>query len=187
MASNHPGIAQVLDFWFRELRPSQWYGGGEALDAEIAARFGALVEQAHAGELDDWAETALGRLALVIVLDQFSRNIFRGSPRTWAMDEVCQRLVVDGIDAGMDETLALSQRQFFYMPLMHAEDPALQALSVEMFTALRDQAESTLEYALEHAGCIHEFGRFPYRNDVLGRETTPAEADYLASDRNPFG
>lgn len=187
MATEHPEVQQVLDFWFRELQPSHWFQGGKSLDQVIADRFGGLVEQAHEGGLQDWADTALGRLALIIVLDQFSRNVYRGSPKTWAMDEACQRLVVDGIEAGMDETLAASQRHFFYMPLMHAEDPALQALSVDRFTALRDQATAVLDFALEHAECIRDFGRFPYRNEVLGRETTREEAEYLASDRNPFG
>ncbi len=179
-------IQEVLDFWFRELTPNQWFQGGPALDEMIAERFGELVDQARSGMLDDWADTPLGRLALIIVLDQFSRNVFRGSPKTWEMDPVCQQLAVEGIEAGMDESLALSQRQFFYMPLMHAEDPELQALSVRKFTQLRDEAVTILDFAREHAETIRAFGRFPYRNKVLDRDTTDAEARYLASDRNPF-
>lgn len=178
-------IAKVLDFWFRELAPADWFNAGEALDATVRARFGVLHERAIAGGLADWAQSARGRLALVLVLDQFSRHIHRGTAKAFAADPHAQELVLDGIAAGMDEALGLSERHFFYMPLMHAEDPALQRRSIEEFTKLRDFLDNVLEFARSHAADIAEFGRFPYRNEALGRTSTEAEKALLAKRQGP--
>jgi uncharacterized protein (DUF924 family) len=171
---------EVLDFWFRELTMQQWFGGGPALDALIRERFDALHEEATQGRLDAWASTKLGRLALIIVLDQFSRNIHRGTARAFALDGKAQALAAEGIKAGMDETLTFAQRHFFYMPLMHAEDSTLQALSVERFTALSELANYILGFAKAHRDEFERFGRFPGRNKALGRADTAEEARYLA-------
>lgn len=170
---------KVLDFWFRELSPQDWFGAGERLDAPIKQRFQALHAQAAGGALDHWAGTPLGRLALILILDQFSRHIHRGSPEAFATDEKAARLVVDGIEQGMDKQLALSQQQFFYMPLMHAEDARMQALCLEKFTAIRDQVDAAIQYARDHKVVIDDFGRFPHRNEMLGRTSTEAELGYL--------
>jgi uncharacterized protein (DUF924 family) len=177
----------VIDFWFRELTPRQWFmAEGAKLDDLVRARFGALVEAARRGALDHWAATPRGRLALIIVLDQFPRHVHRGTPAAYASDAKAQALACEGIEAGVDEELTLSERHFFYLPLMHAEDVALQERSIERYTALRDAAEQVLGFAREHRDVVARFGRFPYRNAVLGRESTPEETAYLASDENPF-
>ena len=177
----------VIDFWFRELTPQQWFvAGGPALDERVRERFGALIEQARSGALAHWAGSPRGRLALILVLDQFPRHVFRGRPEAYASDTTAQALALDGIQAGMDEALALSERQFFYLPLMHAEDGAVQARSVERYTALRDAAQAILDFALDHRDTVTRFGRFPHRNEVLGRTSTPEEQAFLESDENMF-
>ncbi|WP_206240025.1 DUF924 family protein [Novosphingobium terrae] len=171
--------AAILDFWFREVPPSDWFGDGAHLDPVVRENFGTLHAQAARGDLDDWAVTPLGRLALILLLDQFPRHIHRGSAQAFAADPKAQQLVLEGIAAGEDEALSLDQRQFYYMPLMHAEDPALQATSIERFTALRDVAETTLSFARQHGEDIRRFGRFPYRNEALGRLSTPEEDEHM--------
>lgn len=170
---------EVLDFWFRELTPAQWFDGGEAIDTAIRERFGGRVEQALAGTLDGWAESPRGRLALVILIDQFTRNVFRGEARAFSGDAKAQKLIVSGIDAGDDKVLTLSERQFFYMPLMHAEDMALQERSVALFQALADEAAGIRAFARGHRNVVSRFGRFPMRNAALGRADTDAEWAYL--------
>lgn len=169
----------VLDFWFRELEPAQWYGGGRKLDDLIRERFGSMLEHAIAGELDAWAGTAHGRLALIIVLDQFARQAYRGLASAFDGAARAESLVVDGIDRKMDAELTVPERQFFYMPLMHAEDMALQDLSIRMFSSDKALADRVLNYARSHRDTIVKFGRFPYRNEALGRESTPDEIAYL--------
>jgi len=172
----------IVDFWFRELTPRQWFtDGGPALDAVVRERFGKLVEDARRGALDHWARTPRGRLALIIVLDQFPRHVFRGKREAYSSDPEAQRLVLEGIDAKADTELTVAERQFFYLPLMHAEDPNLQALSVERFTALRDELEAVLGFAVGHRDVVARFGRFPHRNEILGRASTAEEAAFLAS------
>jgi uncharacterized protein (DUF924 family) len=152
-------------------------------NATIIARFQELTEQGASGALDHWASDPEGRLALIIVLDQFSRNIHRGTARAFALDGKAQALAAEGIKAGMDETLTFAQRHFFYMPLMHAEDSTLQALSVERFTALSELANYILGFAKAHRDEFERFGRFPGRNKALGRADTAEEARYLAERR----
>lgn len=175
----------VIDFWFRELTPREWFTeGSPELDDRVKDRFGALVEAARGGALDDWATTARGRLALIIVLDQFPRHVFRGTAAAYASDPKAQALACGGIETGIDEQLTLAERQFFYLPLMRAESRELQARSVERFTALRDAAEAVLGFALGHRDVVERFGRFPHRNEIVGRATTAEEAAFLASGEN---
>ena len=169
----------VLDYWFRELTPGQWFAGGEVVDQQVCERFTGHVEQALAGELDGWAETPRGRLALIILIDQFTRNVFRGDARAFSGDARAQALVLDGLAKGMDATLTLAERQFFYLPLMHAEDPALQERSVACFEKWADDAKFVLDFARGHRNVVERFGRFPMRNAALGRETSEAEQAYL--------
>ncbi|HZQ41074.1 MAG TPA: DUF924 family protein, partial [Rhizomicrobium sp.] len=162
-----PAADSVLEFWFSELAPNQWFRGSKSLDEMIRARFGGLLDQGRRGELDDWAKTPLGRLALIIVLDQFSRNVFRGTPEAFAADEKARGLTLEGIAQGADTALSTSaQKIFFYMPLMHAEDGTLQALCTEKLAALGDDeiAQGSQKSAREHAAVIARFGRFPHRN-----------------------
>ena len=177
----------VIDFWFRELTPAQWFQGDDpSLDDLIRRRFRDLLAQARNGGLDDWADSPRGRLALIIVLDQFSRNIHRGSGESFAGDPKAQGLTLDGIASGLDKSLTFSERQFFYMPLMHAEDRALQDQCVALFEGLKQEAVGLLGFATGHAAIVARFGRFPHRNDILGRASTPEEAAFIESEGRGF-
>ena len=177
--SGTPEADDSLKFWFAELTPEQWFRDGKTLDGVVRTRFGALLERAKRGELDDWASAPSGRLALIILLDQFSRHIFRGTPDAFAADAKAVSLTLDGIAKGMDEKLETpAQRQFFYMPLMHAEDRNLQTLSLEKVMA-NDFGEDALKAAQAHADIIARFGHFPHRNKILGRASTPEEERFL--------
>lgn len=197
----------VLDFWFEDGIergwPSHnmgglWFGGGRGLDEQIREQFEQLVEAALWSELVDWEAKPLSRVALLLLLDQFTRNIYRGEGRAFSGDHRAVTLVMEGIARGMDELLPWVARVFFYMPLMHAEDLALQDESVSCFTRLvaaveKDDTVSAdfaktvagkirgnLAHAVEHREVIVRFGRFPHRNAALGRESTPEELEYLA-------
>lgn len=191
-----PGPDDVLEFWFgdglsqgwpTDDRSALWFGGGAALDAQIRERFGALVEQAVDGGLADWEQPVRARLALVILLDQFTRNVYRGQARAFAGDGRSQRLVLHALPLGQDEELPTVGRVFFYMPLMHAESPALQDECVMLFENLVRQSPPELQPKLagnlraarEHADIVARFGRFPHRNAVLGRPNTPEEHSFL--------
>lgn len=181
---------QILAYWFGadgKDRTSFWFGQSDAVDAEIRSSFGRDHELAVEGRLDDWAATARGRLALIIVLDQLSRNIYRGRPAAYAQDARAQALSIEGIDRGLDRRLSALERWFFYMPLMHAEDLDLQERSVHCFRQLvedapdehREACEGALFYARQHRDEIDRFGRFPGRNEVLGRGSTAEELRHL--------
>ena len=193
----------VLDFWFADGLetgwPStdmkkRWFGGGAALDDEVKVRFGDLVGQALAGRLHHWETQPLTRLALVIVLDQFTRNAYRGRPAAFGGDGCVQALVVRTLAEGGDLQLPWCGRVFTYMPLMHAEDAARQQQCVALFTqlvaeapaALKDRLQGNLDVARQHQNIIERFGRFPHRNAVLGRASTAEEAAYLI-DGQRFG
>jgi uncharacterized protein (DUF924 family) len=171
--------AVILDFWFRELAPRHWFLGSKKLDADMRRRFSGWVDAAMEGDLDAWAKTPRGRLALILLLDQFTRNIHRGTPGAFAGDARAQALVLEGLAAGMDRPLNLAERHFFYMPLVHAEDPELQALSLKKFAAFLHEARSTVKHQKDHADIIERFGRFPTRNAALSRASTPEEKAFL--------
>jgi len=183
---NHQST-EVLDFWFRELTPYQWFRGGAELDELVTHRFAPLLGQAIRNECDDWTATPRGRLALIILLDQFSRHVFRDTPQSFSQDIKAQQLCIEGIESGMDAALTSTERHFFYMPLMHSEDTKLQALSIEKFTALRNETEAILGFAKSHASMVERFGRFPHRNESLQRISTPQEVEFLRSSENIFG
>jgi len=187
--------AEVLAFWFgREGEPgygefrSQWFQKDEAFDREVTDRFGALYEQAAAGELDGWREEAESCLALVIVLDQFPRNMFRGDARTHATDGKALDAAKYAIEQALDRDLPPFQRMFLYMPFMHAEDARDQRISVGLFEGLAGEAggPDVVEYAVGHRDIVERFGRFPHRNALLGRETTPEEAEFLTQPGSSF-
>ena len=167
---------QVIRFW-RDAGPDRWYRKDDDFDHSIASTFGALHEAAARGELNSWAETPEGALALLLLLDQFSRNMFRGSPRTFAQDaqarQIARRALANGFDTMVDDDL----RQFFYLPFMHSESLPDQELCVKLCHGLPDR--NTLPYARDHERIIRRFGRFPHRNGVLGRHTSPAEQAFL--------
>lgn len=187
------GPDDVLAWWFDAGDDPQkrWFVRSDAVDAEIRDRFGDVWAKAAGGELDSWADTPRGRLALIVVLDQLSRNLHRDSPVAYRQDARARALAEDAIARGWDAQLAPFERAFLYMPLMHAEDLAAQELSVAKFEALaaeqpadrRAPFESFADYARKHRDVIARFGRFPHRNAELGRDTTDAERAFLATGR----
>ena len=194
----------VLDFWFDgceqdaphiDARMNRWFGADDTLDAEIRDRFGDLVTQASNGELDHWGEDARGRLALIILLDQFRRNIFRGTAEAFDRDKQALQLCVDGIVSRAYKKLRTEEQIFFFMPLQHTESIKLQDKSVSIYQALAKNVSETLretflttaQFAELHRDIIDQYGRFPHRNKVLGRDNTADEEDYLAADGTAFG
>jgi uncharacterized protein (DUF924 family) len=172
--------AQVLRYWFDELQPDAWFRKDERVDAAIRERFGELHEQLAQMRPEHLA-TPLVSLAAVIALDQFPRNLFRGSPRAFATDSLALSIAQHAIAAGFDQQLTPQQRLFLYMPFQHAEDRTVQARSIELFTRLG--LGENLDYAYRHKEIIDRFGRFPHRNEVLGRESTTAELEFVATHR----
>jgi uncharacterized protein (DUF924 family) len=183
--------AEVLDFWFGDADAprEEWFRKDDAFDAQIAERFGRLVERALAGELAAWQAEPDTALALILLLDQFTRNIFRGSPRAFEGDPVALATARALVATGQDRELPPLPRAFGYMPFEHAEDLAAQDESVRLFTPLAGLSPflaSMLDYAHRHRVIIARFGRFPHRNAVLGRTSTPEEAEFLEQPGSGF-
>jgi len=174
----------ILHFWFEETPPKQRFAKDVAFDATIHQRFGALHARAVQGELWDWRGTPQGRLAEIVVLDQFPRNLHRGSALAFAHDGMALVLAQEAISAGADAQLTPEQRAFLYMPFMHSESRAMQRESVRLFTAL-GRAEN-LDFAHRHAEIIERFGRFPHRNADLGRTSTAEELAFLQQPGSSF-
>ena len=177
-------LEAVLTFWFDETSPKQWWKVDAAFDAAVRERFSALHRSAALGELWDWRKDARGRLAEIIVLDQFSRNMFRGTPQAFASGAMALALAQEAVAGGHDAKLAPKERAFLYMPYQHSESRAVQAESVRLFAAL-GQAEQQ-DFALRHMAIIDRFGRFPHRNQILGRQSTPEESDFLKQPGSSF-
>lgn len=193
----------ILEFWFGTFadawsadpaKTAMWFRDGADYDAEIFTRFGADYFAACNGERDHWADSPRGRLALIIVLDQFSRHIHRGRAEAFAQDEKAQRLCMDGIAAGDDQVLHPVERSFFYLPLEHAENLERQNYAVAAFEGLvkdvpperRHHFASSLEYARRHRYVIERFGRFPELNTILGRESSEEEKAFLQEGKYRF-
>ena len=186
---------EVLDFWFPAaalaVNHRRWFNGGPALDRDIADRFGAAIEHAGHGAYDDWTQTARGRLALIVLLDQFPRNAWRGTPRAYAWDENAVGECLAGMREGADAGLSLVERLFFYLPLLHSEQRSHQDLSVGCMKALwRAAAAEERPYfarwrivARRQRALLRCFGRFPHRNVVLGRRSNAAEKLFLVALR----
>lgn len=176
----------VLKFWFGEdpeiVRPT-WFQRDDTFDAEIVARFKSVFEAAASGTLDEMAETPLGCLALVVVLDQFPRNMFRDDPRAFATDGKALGLSRAALARGFDEALRVLQRQFLFMPFQHSEVLEDQRRSIELFASISPE---TLDFARRHLDIIERFGRFPHRNAVLGRKSTAEELAFLQEPSSSF-
>jgi uncharacterized protein (DUF924 family) len=197
-------IEQVLDFWFGACGPDgaldrakqkMWFGSGHKHDAVIRKQFGKLHRRAVRGELDaEWAATPRGRIALIIVLDQFSRHIHRGTAAAFAQDPKAQRFALAGVEQDVDRALIPAQRAFFYLPFEHAEDLALQQRGVRLFQRLaadvapawRKEYTGFADYAGHHRDIVERFGRFPHRNQTLGRVSTPEEIEFLKQPGSSF-
>ncbi len=186
---------EVLDFWFgREGDPeygqfrNEWFRKDPEFDATVTKKFADLYEEAAAGELDDWRDTAESCLALVIVLDQFPRNMFRGDARTHAEDGRALGASKYAVEHALDRELPAFQRMFLYMPFMHSENAEDQRRSVELFERLAGEpgAPDVVSYAVGHKEIVDRFGRFPHRNEILGRNTTPEEAEFLTTEGSSF-
>lgn len=174
----HAKAEEVLGFWFEGLMPEQWFAKSDELDREIGARFESLRREVLGRGAAGWRDDPLTLLAAVILLDQFSRNVHRGTPEAFAADPLAQELASLALERGWDRDMAQEQRQFLYLPFEHAESRELQAVSLNCFEALGQ--EEALDYARQHAEVIARFGRFPSRNAALGRESTPEEKEYLS-------
>ena len=168
--------AEILTFW-RQVGPERWYERDDALDADVRSRFLELWRKAVAGELSSWETTDEGALALVIILDQFPRNMFRGDIRTYSSDALAREVAGRAIAGGADRRVEPVLLEFLYVPFMHSEHLADQLRCVELFRKT-DYADN-LKYAEDHADIIRRFGRFPHRNRILGRATTPEEQAFL--------
>jgi uncharacterized protein (DUF924 family) len=196
-------IEDILHFWFGAFptpytadasKTDMWFKNGAAYDSEIFINFGVDYDKAINGELDHWVDSYRGRLALIILLDQFSRHIHRGTAQAFSQDEKAQALCIDGIGAGDDARCHAVERSFFYLPLEHAEDIERQELSVRAFTQLVQDVpeqyqkpfESSLSFARSHRYVIEKFGRFPELNEILGRESTSEEIEFIASGKYSF-
>ncbi|MBX3504080.1 MAG: DUF924 domain-containing protein [Parvibaculum sp.] len=167
----------VLDFWFAA-GPEKWFAKSDDFDAEIKRRFAETHRTASEGRLDGWADNAQGSLALILVLDQFSRNLWRNDHRAFAQDEKALALADEAVRRRYDVETPVTARKWFYMPYMHSEDLAAQERGLAYFAQRLDDPE-TMTFAVEHADIIRRFGRFPHRNEVLGRVTTPEEQSFL--------
>ena len=197
-------IDAIIAFWFREQglsapqidrRMDVWFGSDEVFDHECKKDFSDDVAAASEGKLDHWAHEPHGRLALILLLDQFRRNIYRGTAEAFSKDKMALKLCVEGAMAKTDQGLAPIERAFFYMPLQHAESKKVQAKSVELFSKLaeavsptfRETFETITQFAELHRDIVEQFGRFPHRNKLLNRENTPEEDEYLSGDNPDFG
>jgi uncharacterized protein (DUF924 family) len=195
---------EVLSYWFpegiddadpqkRRRQGQRWMGGVPEVDREITERFCDVLERARRGELDRWADTPRGRLALIVVLDQFSRHVYRGTPEAYAQDEKALRLALEGIDSGMDRELGAMERVFFWLPLGHSEDLALHERGVvhaeEEAANAPPHRRALSDFGVSQAKAAREviarFGRHPHRNEILGRESTPEELEYLRTETPP--
>jgi uncharacterized protein (DUF924 family) len=197
-------IDAILSFWFKEQELSApqidrrmdiWFGEDPVFDHECKKEFAEDVRRASSGNLDHWASDPRGRLALILLLDQFRRNIYRNTADAFAMDKAALKLCVEGAMEKKDKGLTPIQRVFFYMPLQHAESIKVQAKSVQIYKRLaeavsatyRETFETIAQFAELHHDIIEQFGRFPHRNKLLDRKNTPEENEYLAGDGPDFG
>ena len=174
----------ILHFWFTELTPTLPLADAAALDGTVRTRFGATLEAAARCELFAWRTTPEGRLAEVLVLDQFSRNVYRDTPQAFAQDALALALAQELVASGQDRSLPLAQRSFAYMPYMHSESALVHTQAVALFAQLG--LEDTLRFEQRHQAIIERFGRYPHRNAILGRESTPEELAFLNEPGSGF-
>ena len=175
---------EVIDFWFEESEPSQWWIKDEEFDQLIRDRFSEVHEKASKCELFEWRESPEGRLAEIIVLDQFSRNMFRGTPKAFSQDPMALILAQESLSLGIDTLLEPRMRGFLYLPLMHSESLVIHEKAEAVYRQLGEP--SGLEYELKHKTIIQRFGRYPHRNEILGRDSTDEELEFLKQPGSRF-
>ena len=174
----------ILSFWFEEIESKFWFQKDDAFDALIRERFLSTYHSGMSGELFNWRNSAQGRLAEIIVLDQFSRNLFRDSAQAFAGDSQALVLAQEAVNAGALDELELRQQPFLIMPYMHSESPLIHDQAVQLFS--RPGLEYNLAFELKHKEIVDRFGRYPHRNDILGRESTPEEQEFLKQPGSSF-
>lgn len=174
----------ILEFWFEQLKPANWWEKNPRLDDAIRQRFGDLHRQAARGELWHWRTSAEGRLAEIILLDQFSRNLYRDRPEAFAQDGMALVLAQEAVSLGLDQQLPVVQRSFLYMPFMHSESLTIHARAMELFDV--PGMESSLDFERRHRDIIRRFGRYPHRNAILGRASTDEESEFLRQPGSSF-
>jgi len=198
-------INKILDFWFGEMKNSgapdkkkqkMWWQKDKNLDKLIKKKFEILLKRAKSGEFEEWTDNPEGMLAVVILLDQFSRHIYRDTVNAFSQDEMALNIVISAMLKGFDKQLVVVKRTFFYMPLMHSEDIDIQIKSVECFSELKkeyikndetaDIVKINKKYAIMHYEIIKRFGRYPHRNKILGRESTAEEIEFLKEQGSSF-
>ncbi len=175
---------EIIKFWFEEISQTQWWKKDVQFDQLIASRFLEVHGQASRCELNQWRDTADGRLAEIIVLDQFSRNIYRDSPLSFATDSLALVLAQEAIRVGADKKVSESMRSFFYMPFMHSESAVIHEEAVVLYEAYGN--EGNLDFELRHKAIIDRFGRYPHRNEILGRDSTAEEVEFLSQPGSSF-
>ena len=175
---------EVLKFWFEEATPQQYFTKDVAFDNTIKARFSSLHKTAVEGKLDHWRDTPSGSLAEIIILDQFSRNIYRGHPDSFSSDGLCLQLAKKAIEKGFDKAIDIKKREFFYLPFMHSEAKEDHEKSVQLFS--EKGLEIYVPFAYKHKAIIDRFGRYPHRNEILGRQSTPEEIEFLSQPGSSF-
>ena len=175
---------EIIKFWFEEISQAQWWKKDVEFDQLIASRFSEVHGQAARCELYQWRDTAEGRLAEIIVLDQFSRNIYRDSPLSFATDSLALALGQEAIREGADQEVPESMRSFFYMPFMHSESAVIHEEAVVLYEAYGN--EGNLDFELRHKAIIDRFGRYPHRNEILGRDSTTEEVEFLSQPGSSF-
>jgi uncharacterized protein (DUF924 family) len=175
---------EVLRFWFEEIDPKQWWRKDADFDAQVRERFGALLEQAARCELWAWRSTPEGRLAEVLVLDQFSRNAWRDTPRAFAQDALALALAQEAVAGGHDQALPPARRAFLYMPYMHSESARVHEEALRLFAT--PELAFNLDFERRHKAIVDRFGRYPHRNAVLGRASTAEELAFLAEPGSSF-
>jgi len=168
---------EILRFWFEEIDPAQWWKKDDEFDKSLIERFSDFHARASRCELFGWREAAQGRLAEIIVLDQFSRNMFRGSPSSFAQDALALALAQEAISIKADKDLSQTERNFLYMPFMHSESLKIHEVAMVLFQ--NNGIQSSLEFEIKHKEIIERFGRYPHRNQILGRESTAEETEFL--------
>lgn len=174
----------IINFWFVETKAEQWWKKDPAFDALIKKRFLPLHQQAIRGELEAWRDNALGSLAEIILVDQFSRNIFRNEPQSFAYDPLALCLAQNALRQGFDQALTLEQKAFLYLPFMHSESPHIHERAVKLFQ--NAGLQENLAFEMRHKKIIDRFGRYPHRNSILGRISTPEELQFLQEEGSSF-